>query len=84
MRVRTIISSSPQDLNTFAMRVKEWYGWHFPELAKIVKDNFVYARMAQFVGDRGTLDESKLEGMTEITGEEEEVGAAVCVYYERG
>ena len=24
-----------KDLNTFAMRVREWYGWHFPELAKI-------------------------------------------------
>ena len=65
--------SLPQDLNTFAMRVKEWYGWHFPELAKITKDNYIYARMAQFIGDRGTLDETKLDGMTDITGEEDEV-----------
>ncbi len=28
-----------QELNTYAMRVKEWYGWHFPELAKILNDN---------------------------------------------
>ncbi len=37
-----LLDTLDKDLNTFAMRVREWYGWHFPELAKIVKDNFVY------------------------------------------
>jgi hypothetical protein len=27
-------SSFRQDLNTFAMRVREWYGWHFPEVRR--------------------------------------------------
>ncbi|KAI7676971.1 Nop-domain-containing protein, partial [Hortaea werneckii] len=26
-------------VNTFSMRVREWYGWHFPELVKIVSEN---------------------------------------------
>lgn len=28
-----------KQLNFYAMRVKEWYGWHMPELAKILNDN---------------------------------------------
>ena len=70
-----LLDQLDKDLNTFAMRVREWYGWHFPELAKVVKDNYIYARLAQFIGDRGSLDESKLEGMTDITGEPEEAQA---------
>jgi nucleolar protein 56 len=30
-----LLDQLDKDLNTFAMRVREWYGWHFPELAKI-------------------------------------------------
>jgi RNA processing factor Prp31 len=31
------------------------------ELATIVKDNYVYARVAKYVGNRSLFDESKLE-----------------------
>jgi len=34
-----------KDINTFAMRLKEWFAWHFPELTKIVNDNAIYARL---------------------------------------
>jgi len=34
------------------MRLKEWYGWHFPELAKIVGDNVVYAKIVKKIGMR--------------------------------
>jgi len=43
------------DLNTFAMRVKEWYSYHFPELRIIVKDNYMFARCAAFIQDKRTL-----------------------------
>lgn len=43
-----------KDINTFAMRVKEWYSWHFPELAKIVSDNQFYVRLVSLIGDRAT------------------------------
>ncbi|KAF8581033.1 NOP5NT-domain-containing protein [Ramaria rubella] len=33
-----------KDVNLFAMRVREWYGYHFPELVKIVPDNYQYAQ----------------------------------------
>jgi RNA processing factor Prp31 len=32
------------------MRVKEWYGWHFPELAKVVNDNILFAKCVKAMG----------------------------------
>jgi nucleolar protein 58 len=34
------------------MRLREWYGWHYPELSKIVTDNLVYAKLVHKVGIR--------------------------------
>jgi nucleolar protein 58 len=34
------------------MRVREWYGWHFPEMTKIVADNIQYAKSARLMGTR--------------------------------
>jgi len=68
-----------KDLNTFAMRVREWYSWHFPELKDIVKDNYMFARCAAFIQDKSTLskDTEKLEGLQKIIGDEEMVTAVV-------
>lgn len=35
------------------MRVKEWYGWHFPEMTKILSDNIVYAKVVLLMGRSG-------------------------------
>jgi nucleolar protein 56 len=50
-----LLDQMDKDLNTFAMRVKEWYSWHFPELKDLVKDNYMFARCAAFVADKKTL-----------------------------
>jgi nucleolar protein 58 len=39
-----LLDDLDKELNTYAMRVREWYGWHFPEMTKIVSDNVVYAK----------------------------------------
>ena len=39
-----LLDDLDKELNTYAMRTKEWYGWYFPEMAKIVADNVHYAR----------------------------------------
>jgi nucleolar protein 56 len=44
-----LLDQLDKDLNTFAMRVREWYGWHFPELKLLVKDNYIYARCAAYI-----------------------------------
>lgn len=44
-----------KELNVYAMRTKEWYGWHFPELAKILNDNLAYARVVLAAGMRTNI-----------------------------
>lgn len=39
-----LLDDLDKELNTYAMRVREWYGWHFPEMTKIVADNIKYAK----------------------------------------
>lgn len=55
-----LLDQLDKDVNLFAMRIREWYGYHFPELIKLVPDNYQYARVAQFIGDKDTLSEDKL------------------------
>ena len=40
-----LLDDLDKELNTYAMRVREWYGWHFPEMTKIVNDNIKYAKV---------------------------------------
>ncbi|CEM31654.1 unnamed protein product [Vitrella brassicaformis CCMP3155] len=47
-----LLDDLDRELNNFAMRLKEWYGWHFPELAKIVTDNVTYAKTIKELGMR--------------------------------
>jgi nucleolar protein 58 len=59
-----LLDDLDKELNTYAMRVREWYGWHFPELTKIIVDNIQYARSVKLMGDRinaAKLDFSEVE-----------------------
>ncbi|KAF8253653.1 U3 snoRNP protein Nop58 [Wilcoxina mikolae CBS 423.85] len=47
-----LLDDLDKELNTYAMRVKEWYGWHFPEMQKIINDNMAYARVIVTMGMR--------------------------------
>ncbi|KAJ7569811.1 hypothetical protein O6H91_01G095500 [Diphasiastrum complanatum] len=66
-----LLDTLDKDINTFCMRVREWYSWHFPELAKIVNDNYTYAKVAKFVKDKSKLGDDLLPELSEITGDEE-------------
>ena len=46
----SLLDQIEKNLNTFCMRIKESYGWHFPELAKILTDNEKYVRFVNAVG----------------------------------
>ena len=39
-------------LTLFFLKKKEWYGWHFPELAKIITDNLAYAKVLRTMGKK--------------------------------
>ncbi|RLN65659.1 hypothetical protein BBJ28_00001826 [Nothophytophthora sp. Chile5] len=66
-----LLDQMDKDINTFAMRVREWYSWHFPELVKIVNDNYVYARCASFIKNRSSLSEDSLEELSKIVLDED-------------
>lgn len=61
-----LLDQLDKDVNQFAMRMREWYGYHFPELIKLVPDNHQYALVAQFIGEKETLNEEKLPDLTAI------------------
>ncbi|KAG9291964.1 hypothetical protein G9A89_004902 [Geosiphon pyriformis] len=66
----SLLDQLDKDVNTFAMRVREWYSWHFPELVKIVNDNHQYAKLAKFIKNKADLTEDNLQGLEDITEDE--------------
>ncbi|KAK9066418.1 hypothetical protein SSX86_013740 [Deinandra increscens subsp. villosa] len=66
-----LLDTLDKDVNSFSMRVREWYSWHFPELVKIVNDNYLYAKLAKYIDDKSELSEDKLEGLVDILGDED-------------
>ena len=81
-----LLDQMDKDLNTFAMRVREWYSWHFPELKDIVKDNIMFARSAAFIQDKSSLcvssesdnGDNKMAELVEILGDEDMAKAVVA------
>jgi nucleolar protein 56 len=67
----SLLDQLDKDLNTFAMRVREWYGWHFPELVQVVKDNFQYCQCATLIKDRSNLTPEMVPKIAEIVGDDE-------------
>jgi RNA processing factor Prp31 len=54
------------------MRLKEWFGWHFPELAKIVNDNQIFARIVNHLDSkRDNITDDSKEAITQILLDEE-------------
>lgn len=52
------------------MRLREWYSWHFPELAKIITDNMTYAQAVILIGMRTKVKDLEMSKMIEIMPEE--------------
>ena len=55
-----LLDDLDKELNTYAMRVKEWYGWHFPEMARIINDNLAYSRVIISMGMRSNCSNTDL------------------------
>lgn len=67
----SLLDQLDKDVNLFSMRVREWYGYHFPELVKLVPDNYQYARAVQFIKAKETLDEEKLPALAALLDDDE-------------
>lgn len=65
-----LLDQLDKDVNLFSMRIREWYGYHFPELVKIVPDNYEYARAAKFIGAKETLTADRLPDLAALLGDD--------------
>lgn len=66
----SLLDDLDKELNNYIMRCREWYGWHFPEMGKVVTDNLAYVRTVQKMGMRVNAASTDL---SEILPEEVEV-----------
>merc|ERR1719498_1939196 len=67
-----LLDDLDKEMNNFAMRLREWYGWHFPELAKIVTDNLAYAKAVKAMGIKTNCKDADFSSIgvpDEIAGE---------------
>ena len=72
-----LLDELDKELNTYAMRTREWYGWHFPEMTKIVSDNIEYAKAAKLMGTRDTAASIDFSGILNEEVEAELKEAAI-------
>ncbi|XP_030750289.1 nucleolar protein 56 isoform X2 [Sitophilus oryzae] len=62
-----LLDQLDKDINTFSMRIREWYSYHFPELVKVVPENYTYAKLVKLIKNRKDLTEESLDSLEEIT-----------------
>ncbi|KAK5965947.1 NOSIC domain-containing protein [Trichostrongylus colubriformis] len=62
-----LLDQLDKDINLFGMRIREWYSYHYPELFKLVPDQYKYARLAVTILDRNKMHENE-NLLAEITG----------------
>jgi nucleolar protein 58 len=60
-----LLDELDKEINTYAMRVKEWYGWHFPELQGLVGDNVAYSKLVLHCGFRSSFHDKDLSSILE-------------------
>lgn len=68
-----LLDDLDKELNNFAMRLREWYGWHFPEMGKIVTENLAYAKVVKLMGMKTKAQETDFS----IVGVPDEIATEV-------
>nr|CDJ89120.1 NOP5 and NOSIC and Pre-mRNA processing ribonucleoprotein domain containing protein [Haemonchus contortus] len=48
----SLLDDLDKELNNYVMRCREWYGWHFPELGKLIQDHQAFAKVIKAIGMR--------------------------------
>uniref|UniRef100_A0A8C3XYH4 Nucleolar protein 58 n=1 Tax=Catharus ustulatus TaxID=91951 RepID=A0A8C3XYH4_CATUS len=72
----SLLDDLDKELNNYIMRCREWYGWHFPELGKIITDNLMYCKCVRKVGDRSNFASSDVSDILPEELEEDVKAAA--------
>lgn len=73
----SLVDQLDKDINTFSMRLKEWYSYHFPELAKLVTDNHLYAKVVKTIGDRKEFWQNGTEDLENIVQDDAKAQAII-------
>ncbi|KAJ0245421.1 Nop domain-containing protein [Hirschfeldia incana] len=68
----SLLDTLDKDIDKFAMSAREWYSGHFPELYKIVNDNYMYAQVSKIIEDKSKLSEEHVPMLTEVFGGDED------------
>lgn len=69
VQAQCLLDDLDKELNNYIMRCREWYGWHFPELGKLITDNISYVKTVKLVGTR---DHAIKTDLSDILPEEDE------------
>lgn len=64
-------------INLFASRVREWYGYHFPELTEYLKKNNVYTNLVAKLGHRSKFTSKNLAKEKVSLGKTEDFPSAL-------
>ena len=67
MQTIALIEQMDKNINTFCMRLKEWFSWHFPELARIVTDNHIFSKCVRLIEKKSNISEAIKEDLTAVT-----------------
>jgi nucleolar protein 58 len=67
----SLLEDLDKELNNYAMRLKEWYSWHFPELAKIVTDSMTYAQAVLLFGMRQNVKNVSDDKLNDVLQDEQ-------------
>lgn len=59
----SLLDDLDKEINNYMMRLREWFGWHFPELGAIVTDNLIYAKIVLEMGMRSKASQTDLTGI---------------------
>lgn len=72
-----LVDQLDKDINTFSMRVREWYSWHFPELVKLVNDNRSFAKLAMVIRDKNSLTDDRLHEIASHVDDDEAIAKSI-------
>eukprot|EP01025_Chloroclados_australasicus_P028956 TRINITY_DN28770_c0_g1_i6.p1 TRINITY_DN28770_c0_g1~~TRINITY_DN28770_c0_g1_i6.p1 ORF type:complete len:522 (-),score=109.68 TRINITY_DN28770_c0_g1_i6:376-1941(-) len=74
-----LLDELDKELNTYAMRVREWYGWHFPEMGKVITDNIMYAKIIKVMGMRDNAPDTDFSAISLDEDDEHKLKEAAFV-----
>lgn len=65
----SLLDDMDRDINLHCMRLKEWYGFHFPELCSVTDSNREYLSLVVAIGVKEEIGKEKEKKLQDMVGE---------------